>query len=82
MKASASEVAELGYSALPLRPDMRHNKWYRLRGKRILDITNEDDRTALEESVHYIRYALAIYTWYLYLFDRSVTLAVVNVGGW
>ncbi len=77
------EVAELGYSALPPPPTNRqHNKWHKLRGKEILDITNEEDRIALEESVHYCRYALAIYTWYLYLFDRSeLKFSVVNVGG-
>ncbi len=76
------EDAELGYSPLPPPPTNMQHKWHKLRGKERLDMSNEEDKRALQESIHYCRYALAIYTWYLYVFDRSeLKFAVVNVGG-
>ncbi|KAG5189207.1 hypothetical protein JKP88DRAFT_302526 [Tribonema minus] len=47
-----------------------HAKWWRVAGRRVLDVDSGADRRVLEEATHFSRYALAIYTWYLYVFDR------------
>lgn len=41
----------------------RHDDFYRVEGLQVLDVTNGEDRSALEEISHFSRYALAIYTW-------------------
>ncbi|CAN0283087.1 unnamed protein product, partial [Ectocarpus fasciculatus] len=48
----------------------RHGDFYRVEGLQVLDVTRSEDRSALEEISHFSRYALAIYTWYLYVFER------------
>ncbi|CAN0394058.1 unnamed protein product, partial [Hapterophycus canaliculatus] len=59
----------------------RHEDFARVRGRPLLDVTNPDDRTALAEISHFSRYALAIYTWYLYIFERPCCGACDLLGG-
>lgn len=40
-----------------------HEDFSKVAGMTLLDVTNDDDRHALEEVSHFSRYALAIYTW-------------------
>jgi Lipase (class 3) len=43
------------------------------RHRRLLDPLNRDDQIALEDGARYANFALAIYTWVLYLYDRPIS---------
>ncbi|CAN0231217.1 unnamed protein product, partial [Laminaria digitata] len=52
------------------RRSVEHEGFGKVRGLSLVDVTVEEDRKALEEVNHFARYALAMYTWYLYVFER------------
>eukprot|EP00903_Cladosiphon_okamuranus_P015368 g14194.t1 len=47
-----------------------HEDFFKVRGRQVLDVANPEDERVLAEISHFSRYALAIYTWYLYMFDH------------
>lgn len=62
-----------------------HSKWGRVGGKKVVDIEKPDELLLLREGAHFSQYALAIYTWYLYVFDKpwcgACTLCCFGVCG-
>jgi len=51
---------------------MKHNKWWRVGARKVLDMENSEDKRLLDEAAYFSRYALAIYSWYLYIFDHPL----------